>query len=126
MSVLVDTHILFWWLTDDPLLLPHHRKLIVDSPVRYVSAVSGWEIAVKVRLRKWPEARVLLPDISSKVKASGFDILPLTLLQAEIAGSFSVAHRDPFDRCLAAQALDLDLTFVTVDAEFAQFGCKLA
>ena len=35
-------------------------------------------------------------------------------------------HRDPFDRLLAAQALIEDLTVITCDDAFADFGCKVA
>jgi PIN domain nuclease of toxin-antitoxin system len=126
MSLLLDTHIFFWVIQDSPRLRPQHRDVLVNhvGPV-YVSAVSGWEIATKVRLGKWPEAAPLLPGLSAVVENCGLTLLPLTMAQAEWAGSFDISHKDPFDRLLAAQAIDLDLSLVTVDAAFAMFGCKL-
>ena len=126
MNVLLDTHILFWWLTDDDRLTPRHKASILDEATnRYVSAVTGWEISIKVKLGKWPEASVLLPDLSTKIKAAGFALLPLTLAQAERAGSLDLVHRDPFDRMLVAQAIDLDLHLVTVDLALEKLGCRI-
>ena len=126
MNVLLDTHILFWWLTDDDRLTPRHKTSILDDATnRYVSAVTGWEISIKVKLGKWPEASVLLPDLSTKIKAAGFALLPLTLAQAERAGSLDLVHRDPFDRMLVAQAIDLDLHLVTVDLALEKLGCRI-
>jgi PIN domain nuclease of toxin-antitoxin system len=118
--------VLFWCLADDGQLSAHHRDLILNkAEASYVSAVSGWEIAVKVKLNKWPEASVLLPGLADKIRAAGFELLPLTLSQAERGGLLELVHRDPFDRLLAAQALELDLTVATVDPALARLGCKV-
>ena len=120
MRAVLDTHVFFWWMKQDPRLAAHHRALIEqDQNEIFVSAVTGWEIAIKVKLGKWPEAAVLLPDLATKIEAAGFELLPLTFQQAERAGSLDLAHRDPFDRMLAAQALDLGLILATIDPGFA-------
>ena len=126
MSVLLDTHVLVWWTVDSPLLSTTHRALLEkpSEPV-FVSAVSGWEIAIKVKLGKWPNAAPLLPDIAALVMRSGLQPLYLTLAQAERAGSLALIHRDPFDRMLAAQAIDLDIPLATVDRDIARLGCKV-
>jgi PIN domain nuclease of toxin-antitoxin system len=87
--------------------------------------ITGWEIAIKVRIGKWPEAAVLLPGLATHITAARFELLPLTLAQAEMVGSFDLIHRDPFDRLLAAQALDQDMTVATVDRAFQVLGCKV-
>jgi PIN domain nuclease of toxin-antitoxin system len=126
LKLLLDTHVLFWCLVNDPKLPERHRQCMMeDAEATFVSAVSGWEIAIKVKLGKWPEAAVLLPDLSKQIPAAGFEILPLTLPQAERAGGLDLFHRDPFDRLLAAQALDLDMVVATLDPEIARFGCKV-
>ncbi len=117
---------LFWCLVGDPKLPEHFRKCMMeDAEATCVSAVSGWEIALKVKLGKWPEAARLLPNLAEKITAAQFEMLPVTLEQAERAGSFELFHRDPFDRLIAAQALDLDLVVATLDPEIAKFGCKV-
>ncbi len=125
MKALLDTHVLFWWMTHDARLSVRHRALIEDESNNiYVSAVTGWEIAIKVKLGKWPEAAPLLPDVTSKIIAAGFELQPLTLTQAEWAGSLDLVHRDPFDRMLAAQAIDLDIELATNDALISGLGCR--
>lgn len=127
MSLILDTHVFFWWITDDPRLEARHRQTIDDAggaPI-YVSAVSGWEIAIKVKLGKWPEAAALLPGLSDKVLAEGLETLDLTLAQAERAGMLELVHKDPFDRLIAAQSLMLDLPVATNDPAMALFGCRV-
>ena len=106
MSFILDTHVFFWWITDHGRNEPRHRQLIeARGETIYVSAVTGWEIGIKVKLGKWPEASVLLPGLSEKVMDEGFEVLDLTLAQAERAGQLDLIHKDPFDRLLAAQSL---------------------
>lgn len=127
MSLLLDTHVSYWVLLDSPRLRKRHRELLIaESEPVFVSAVTGWEIAAKVRLGKWPEAAPLLPGLDRVVEQAGMQLLALTMPQAERAGSFAVEHRDPFDRLLAAQALDRGLTLLTVDPAFELFGCRVA
>jgi PIN domain nuclease of toxin-antitoxin system len=126
VRLLLDTHVVFWSLLDGAKLPDRIRRAILtDAEASFVSAVSGWEIAIKVKIGKWPEATVLLPDLSAKIVVAGFELLPITVAQAERAGSLDLVHRDPFDRLLAAQALDHDLTVATVDPAFALFGCTV-
>jgi PIN domain nuclease of toxin-antitoxin system len=124
MSFILDTHVFFWWITDHSRLGAQHRQLIEDrGETIYVSAVSGWEIGIKVKLGKWPE--VLLPGLSEKVMDEGFEVLDLTLAQAERAGQLDLIHKDPFDRLLAAQSLLLDVPIATVDPALAMLGCNV-
>ena len=127
MNYLLDTHVVFWVLVDDVRLpVPYRDVLTAGNHQFWVSAVTGWEIATKVRIGKWPEAQVLLPDLFTKVRLAGFKIAELTLEQAERAGSFPGGHKDPFDRLLAAQAIDREFTVLTVDPALASLGCKVA
>jgi PIN domain nuclease of toxin-antitoxin system len=124
VKFLLDTHILYWWITGERPLSATHLSLINANNTVYVSAVTGWEIAIKVKLGKWPGAEPILATLEQTLKHEGFDILDLTMSQAKLAGSLDLIHRDPFDRMLAAQALDLDLTLLTVDTALASLGCK--
>jgi PIN domain nuclease of toxin-antitoxin system len=125
VRVLLDTHILYWWITGDRPLSASHRALIEGNTTIYVSAVTAWEMSIKVKLGKWPDAAPLLPALESTLRDEGFETLDLTLTQAKLAGSLDLTHRDPFDRMLAAQALDLDLHILTVDLAIARLGCKV-
>jgi PIN domain nuclease of toxin-antitoxin system len=126
MRVLLDTHIFFWWITNQGQLTPQQWKILADDdqPV-FVSAVTAWEIAIKVKLGKWNEAASLLTDLEETIRAEGFDVLDFTIAQAKHAGGLDLVHRDPFDRMLAAQALDLDLVLMTADPALALLGCQV-
>jgi PIN domain nuclease of toxin-antitoxin system len=124
VSFILDTHVFFWWITDHSRLEPQHRQLIeARGETIYVSAVTGWEIGIKVKLGKC--AAVLLPGLSEKVLDEGFEVLDLTLAQAERAGQLDLIHKDPFDRLLAAQSLLLDVPIATVDPALAMLGCNV-
>jgi len=113
LSLLLDTHILLWWLADSPRLSKKARKAIQDAETVWVSAVSAWEIALK-RSRGLLEA----PDnLEATLRARDMQALPLTIAHAAAAGKLPLHHRDPFDRMLIAQALVESLTLLTADPQ---------
>ena len=125
MRLLLDTHALIWWITDDPQLGRAARAAIADpAHAVLVSAASAWEIATKHRLGRLPEVQAvgLADDIRSAVAAEGFEALPITLADAERAGRLPEPVRDPFDRMLIAQALEHDLGLVSVEEPFDAYG----
>ena len=125
MRLLLDTHVFFWFMTESMLLKEQHKLMIDDqSHSIFVSAVTAWEMATKVKLDKWAGAEGLLPDLTASVLHAGMVPLDLTMRQAEMAGSLPLVHRDPFDRMLVAQSLDLDMPVLTVDPALARLGCK--
>ncbi|MDT0496862.1 type II toxin-antitoxin system VapC family toxin [Algiphilus sp. W345] len=125
MSLLLDTHALLWWFTDDPRLPAKVRDVIADEtrPI-YVSAVCALEIAVKHRLGKLDEAAEAVSRFDELVAADGFQHLPITHFHCLKAGGYAAPHRDPFDRLLAAQSELEALTLVTRDPALAQFGIR--
>ncbi len=126
MAVLLDTHVFFWWITGSDRLAKRHRQLIESKKQSIlISAVTGWEMALKVKLGKWPDAAALIPELEVAISAEDFEQLPVTLTHAKLAGSLDLAHRDPFDRLLAAQSISLDVPIATVDPAFAQLGAKI-
>jgi hypothetical protein len=82
VKLLIDTHVLFWSLVDDEKMPAHIRRLLSEGDHSWrVSVVTGWEIATKVRVGKWPEAAVLLPGAygqgpGGKVRHRAFDTRP--------------------------------------------------
>ena len=123
MRLLLDTHALLWWWTDDERLSRKARAAIADDRNEvFVSAASAWEVAIKQRLGKLPG----LPDAEARfvelVAADGFMTLPMSQHHALRAGGYAQPHRDPFDRMLAAQSEIEGLTLVTCDAALAAFA----
>jgi PIN domain nuclease of toxin-antitoxin system len=126
-SYLLDTHALIWWWLVDPALPAAITSLMTKSDNRvHVSAISGIEIAIKVRTGKLPEMVEPLDRFDEAVVGDSFLHLPVDRHHAIRAGLMKGAHRDPFNRLLAAQALIEDLTVITRDRAFADFGCKVA
>lgn len=126
MKLLLDTHAVIWWLVNSRKLSERARAVIADpTNAIYVSAASAWEIATKVRLGKWPEAAALAGTFGAILEANGFDALPITVKHAVHAGALRVAHPDPFDRMLAAQAELEGVELVTADPAFAEFDVRV-
>jgi len=90
------------------------QSLLLDTP-------SGWELATKVRLGKLSGAEGLLQDLPSLLQQQGFQPLAVQLHHGVHAGSYRQAHRDPFDRLLAAQAELEGLHLVSLDPALATF-----
>lgn len=125
MRLLLDTHVLLWWLTDDPQLSEPARGLIGDEANQVlVSAASAWEIATKQRIGKLDGIAPVAQWFTDLVASDGFVHLPITHAHALRAGAYAVAHRDPFDRMLAAQAELESMPLVTRDPALVAFGCS--
>ncbi len=113
MSLLLDTHILLWWLADDPRLAQTVRKKITDPAERVlISAATVWEIGIKQAIGKLEAPESIL----IATQEEGFEELPITGQHAELAACLPDHHKDPFDRMLIAQAKLEGLTLVTADS----------
>ncbi|MBK8074522.1 MAG: type II toxin-antitoxin system VapC family toxin [Kineosporiaceae bacterium] len=122
-AVLLDTHALLWALTDPSRLGSAARAVIEDSATRLVvSAATAWELSTKHRLGRLPQADPLLAAYSRHVSRLGAQELPVTSEHALLAGALDWAHRDPFDRMLAAQCLLESLSLVSCDSAFSEAG----
>src|SRR5262245_58683274 len=87
-----------------------------------VSAASVWEIKIKHRNGKLPNAAPIVGDLPLHIARQGFAMLDMTVAHAHRAGQMPGAHRDPFDRMLAAQALDERMPLVSSDLALDAFG----
>jgi PIN domain nuclease of toxin-antitoxin system len=122
MRYLLDTHAFLWWLFDDPKLSSISQSIIRDpANIISISSASAWEIATKYRLGKLPEAGEVATDIVGWIQRACFESMAITTEHAQLAGSWQVNHRDPFDRMLAAQSKLESSVLVTVDKAFDLF-----
>ena len=118
-AALLDTHVLLWY-TLSPEKLSRTASDIRRRDHRiYVSAITAWEIGIKVRLGKLGEARSLHEHYHQRLAQYGFLELPFTSVHALAAGSLESDHKDPFDRALSAQAASEQLTIITRDGALA-------
>ncbi|MGY6553344.1 MAG: type II toxin-antitoxin system VapC family toxin [Wenzhouxiangella sp.] len=125
MKIILDTHTLLWWWTDDRRLSASARSLISDTENRIlVSAASAWEISTKQRLGKLDSLPAVSLRFAELLAADGFEHLPISHVHSLRAGSFECPHRDPFDRILAAQSALEMAPLLTRDPAFAQFSSK--
>ena len=120
MRVLLDTHILLWWLMDDRRLPKEADKIIKDpGNAIYVSAASIWEIAIKASLG---QIEVDPFAVQAAIAPSGFAGLPISGQHAAHVAKLPSHHRDPFDRMLVAQSLVEPMRLLTSDAILARYG----
>ena len=125
-SLLLDTHALLWWLAEPEKLSQPAQAAIGDPAATvFVSAATGWELATMARLGKLPAATGLLQDLPSVLQQQGFQPLAVQVHHGIHAGGYSQAHRDPFDRLLAAQAELEGLQLVSLDPALTSFPCRL-
>lgn len=125
MRVLLDTHTLIWATINPARLSPDAVATIADTTTDvFVSAVSAWEIATKVRLRKLPEAASLELRFLEAIDDAGYMLLSIDAETALRAARLVGNHRDPFDRILAAHAIALDIPIVSKDAKLDVFSVR--
>lgn len=121
MGLLLDTHVVLWWLVDDTTLDAGIKdRLDVDSEI-FVSSATVWEIGIKQALGKL----IGDSDLAKRVRDSGFAPLPIVADHAIAAAALPLHHRDPFDRMLIGQAACERLTLMTRDRRFAAYGVPL-
>ncbi len=125
LNLLLDTHVLLWWLTDDLKLSRTARDALMNEEhAVWVSAASAWELSTKARLGKLDQAKAILQSFDAMVNEEGFQHLPISYQHALYAGALESNHRDPFDRMLASQAALEGYTLVTSDAAFQAFAIQ--
>lgn len=125
MRLLLDTHAVLWWFQGNVRLPLRVREVVDDAGAQvFVSAVSAYEVALKHRLGKLPEGATLARNFERMVGEQRFEPLPLTSRHALTAGELPIAHRDPFDRLLIAQALVEDLFLVSNERLFDASGVR--
>lgn len=122
MRILLDTHVLLWWLDDDAALSSSFRSAIANVRNEvWVSAVSFAEIAIKQSVDK-----LKAPFISDDLVAEqGMSLLSLDATHARKVRELPLHHRDPFDRMLIAQAIEEDLVLATVDERISRYDVRL-
>lgn len=122
MRILIDTQILFWWYG-----FPHNLSKAAASAISdgsntiLISAAIGWELSIKSAIGKL-NALPLVLDISNFLDEEGFIEFPITISHATRAGMLPLHHKDPFDRLLVAQALELNVPIVSSDQLLDDYG----
>jgi PIN domain nuclease of toxin-antitoxin system len=119
MQYLLDTNVLLRWL-EDPNKLSSQAKTAIENPINLVvcSAISAVEIAMKLSTSKLS----LETDWEASAQAAQFAFISFTHAHARHFRTLPPLHKDPFDRMLVAQALELKATLITADKKLADYG----
>lgn len=125
MRALLDTHT-FLWLVSAPDRLGEQRRFVEDTRNELLlSAASSWEISIKHSL-----GRLELPEpperfVPRQLSSAGVGAIPVEHVHALRAGALPLHHRDPFDRLLIAQALELGVPVITADQAFDDYDVEV-
>jgi PIN domain nuclease of toxin-antitoxin system len=121
LAVLLDTHAFLWWTQNDSRLSKPARDTIVDEDC-WLSLASCWELAIKVSLNRIVFDRPLNQFVREQMLANGISLLSIQFRHVMRVAQFPFVHRDPFDRLLAAQALEERFSLVSADPVFDAYG----
>lgn len=97
MDLLLDTHVLLWWLDDNPTLSKRGKDLISDEKnIAFVSAVVVWEIRIKQALGKLKIPR----NFRKVLNEQPFEMLDITVEHAHAVGDLPLYHGIHLIGCL--------------------------
>jgi PIN domain nuclease of toxin-antitoxin system len=125
MNLLIDTHAVIWFITEDSKLPLKTKQIIEDIENNcFVSIATYWEIAIKHSLNRL-NLKSDLENIFNIIEKTGFEILPITTNQILLNASLPYHHHDPFDRIIIAQAIFENLKIVSKDGHFENYKVQL-
>jgi len=125
MRVLLDTHAFLWWVDDAQALSTKARATISDPTNQcFVSLASCWEMAAKVSLGKLRLSGAFERFVPDHLASNAFAQLAIDFRHVARVATLPFYHRDPFDRLLAAQAIEEHCSIVSADAVFRKYGVK--
>lgn len=114
-KILIDTHILIWWLTEPDKLKKEHQNILSDADnIIFVSVASFFEIGIKEKIGKLK----FEGNFEMIIKDNSFESLPITLMHLETLRTLEFHHKDPFDMVLIAQAMSENIEFISYDSQF--------
>lgn len=123
MRLLIDTHVLIWWVTDSAKLSPRVLDLLMNREVSLVlSMVSVWEIQIKSSLGKIDLRSPLAEIVANQITTNALELLSIELHHIYALSDMPLHHRDPFDRLLIAQAIIEELPIASIDEAFDPYN----
>lgn len=123
MKMLLDTHTFLWWIANDPQLSLRARQIMEAADTEpFLSAASGWEIAIKSRLGKLKLPADLQGFVAEQLRINAIEVLPIQMAHALHVSTLPDHHRDPFDRMLVAQSQLEKLPILTGDPLITQYA----
>ncbi len=125
MRYLLDTHVFLWAVLSPEKLSHRINEILTDRGAELLlSVATPWEMAIKAGIGKLENGAEILDDFEIRTTASGYRMLDTSVKHAVRSGSLPRYHKDPFDRLLIAQALDLNLPLLSRDTIFDAYGVR--
>jgi PIN domain nuclease of toxin-antitoxin system len=125
VTFLVDTHAFLWAVLSPEKLSDRARSVFTDRQAELlVSIATPWEMAIKAGIGKLENGAEILDNFENRVTASGYRILETSIEHTIRSGYLPRYHKDPFDRLLIAQALDLNVPILSRDDIFDLYGVQ--
>lgn len=126
MRILLDTHAFLWSVMDDSKLSDRARSIFLDADNELlISAVIGFEIAIKYTLGKLELAEPPRDFIENRIRNNALTQLPISLSHTYRLSHLPLHHRDPFDRLLISQALEEDIPLLSADSAFRLYDVEI-
>jgi PIN domain nuclease of toxin-antitoxin system len=125
VRLLLDTHVLLWWMDDNPRISGRSRSLISHADTVLVSVASVWEIAIKAGLGQLEVPPDLRRYLLRQLARNEFELLPVLFEHAVAVRDLPLHHRDPFDRLLIAQSLTERLALISHDARMKAYAIEV-
>lgn len=122
MNYLLDTHTFIWFINGEQELSDRARKAIEHKTANnFVSIASLWEIAIKLSIGKL-KLQTPFASVPEQLYNNGFQLLPITFEDTLKLSTLPFHHRDPFDRLIIVQGITNQLTIISKDKDFADYG----
>jgi len=124
-NILLDTHSFIWWIEDSPRLSTLAKKIVENLDNNcFFSLASCWELAIKSSMGRIKLTLPIRDFIPQHLAANDFKQLSISFRHVARVGSLDFHHRDPFDRLLAAQALEEKMLILSMDTIFDHYGVE--
>jgi len=124
-NILLDTHSFIWWIEDSSRLSTKAKKLVENLENNcFLSLASCWELAIKSSIGKIKLTLSIRDFIPQQLAANDFKQLSISFRHIARVESLDFHHRDPFDRLIAAQALEEKMILLSVDTIFDHYGVE--
>jgi PIN domain nuclease of toxin-antitoxin system len=123
MRVLIDSHVLIWYVDQDNLLSPASHAAISDpTNDLLLSAGSIWEIGIKLGLGKIILTQPFKPWMNQAISDLDVTVLPLSVEYVDVQSNLPRHHGDPFDRLIVAQAIVEQVSIISADPNLDAYG----
>ena len=122
MKYLLDTHAFLWFVSEDNRLSSKAQSIIKNSRNDiYFSAVSAWEMSIKIRLGRLSIEEELEPFIIKQLSENNFSTLSITIFHSIYTSKLPDIHKDPFDRMIVAQSQVEDMPLISKDKNIKKY-----